>query len=232
VRLSVLSQAAAAPKKEEAKSVGLFDSYEGEPEAAARKPTKAAAAKPAAAAVAPAAAEEENKPIAYQFLIPNDAVEGKTNPQIKAGLSTAFFGWGVIDEIRVVAKEEEKEVTVFFSRPLGKALAAKAKLEKGEAATFAYAAGKEATLAVYEGSSSGGGRASKTDKLPSKKPERGGRGGGRGGASRGSGCFECGQEGHRAADCPGKGAAAGGDAGRGGRGGRGGARGGRGGHSE
>ena len=67
-------------------------------------------------------------------------------------------------------------MTVFFSRPLGKALTAKAAIEKGEAATFAFA-GVDAPLSVYEGSSSGGGRASKTATQAPKKDARGGRGG-------------------------------------------------------
>ena len=71
-------------------------------------------------------------------------------------------------------------MTVFFSRPLGKALTAKAAIEKGEAATFNFA-GVDAPLSVYEGSSSGGGRASKTATQAPKKDARGGRGG-RGGS--------------------------------------------------
>lgn len=64
---------------------------EGEPAPVARKAAKPAAAAPAAAAAPPAAAEAG--PIAYTFAIDNDKVEGKTNPQIKALLQTAFFGW-------------------------------------------------------------------------------------------------------------------------------------------
>jgi hypothetical protein len=62
------------------------------------------------------------------FFCPSSS--SQTNNQIKSLLSTAFFGWGVIDELRLVAKEGEKEVTVFFSRPLGKGLVARAAIEK------------------------------------------------------------------------------------------------------
>lgn len=97
-------------------------------------------------------------------------MDGKTNAQIKSSLQTAFFGWGVIDEIRLVGKdgEETKTVSVFFSRPLSKALAALDTIEKGETANFNFA-GQDAPLAVFEGANSGGGRTSKTDKGEPKK---------------------------------------------------------------
>jgi hypothetical protein len=82
---------------------------------------------------------------------------------------------------------------VFFTRPLGKALSTRAALEKGDAANFNFA-GADRALSVFEGASSGGGRASKTATGAPKKPEggrggaRGGRGGSRGGRG-GSGCF-------------------------------------------
>ena len=93
---------------------------------------------------------------------------------------------------------------MFFTRPLGKGLEARSKIEKGEEATFSFPAGKEQKLSIFEGAASGGGRASKTaTQAPKKSEGRGGRGGrggsrgGRGGAAGGSGCFECGQDGHR-----------------------------------
>ena len=74
---------------------------------------------------------------------------------------------------------------------MGKGLTARAAIEKGEASNFNFA-GKEYPLSIFEGSSSGGGRATKTASGAPKKSERGGRGGargGRGGARGGSGCF-------------------------------------------
>lgn len=73
---------------------GLYDAYEGEPAGASRKALKAApkAAAAAAASSSSSSAVAEEKPVAFQFKVPNDAVEGKTNPQIKAALQTAFFG--------------------------------------------------------------------------------------------------------------------------------------------
>jgi hypothetical protein len=61
---------------------GIYDSYEGEPEAAARKPAQkaaAAAAKPAAAAAASAAPAAEEKPTAFQFMIQDDQVAEKVS---------------------------------------------------------------------------------------------------------------------------------------------------------
>jgi hypothetical protein len=62
------------------------------------------------------------------------------------------------------------EVTAFFTRPLGKGLTARAAIEKGETSNFSFG-GKDYALSIFEGSSSGGGRSTKTAAGESKKSQ-------------------------------------------------------------
>lgn len=148
--------------------VDVFAAYEGEPAVPERRQKKVAAK-------TAEQKETEAAPVAFQFNIPNDAVNEQTNNQIKARVQQAFFGWGTIDEIRVLSSEENKEVTVFIARALGKSATAKEAIEKGTGYKVSVY-DQELDLSVYEGVGSGGGKVSQKPQKP-KEERTGGRGG-------------------------------------------------------